>query len=904
MNLIKKKVHNLDSALPIFEIEDNLIVFKDGRVGAGFELDGLEMEKFPASRYSHLCDVFTGAIRILPPGSTVQKLDCYYYQPFTGQQPFTGYQPITTQTNGREMTGSEADPTEAGFFEKNLLNHFYNRQVLCHRSYLFVSLGIENQAPANPVNTLFAYGKAFLNDSPFKGIEERLSVLPRVASEFASSLSSEGIRIKRLDDSELREIYRMYFNLEFSPVPDSLQRPLSAHENCCILGEKKVNVISMLNQPGIIEPAVYNQTGVASPFVYPLTHYLQMPHILSVSISVTDTDKTLKSLDDEAKRNRFLDFLSTQDNVKKNEEITSFTHELRTHNKSTVQTSVTLIVWETDDSLRGEYCQSALKAFQLMGGANAMVETIDSANLYVSTAPGNSYNNYRKLLMSSDNASMYVNLITNYIQLAGSDELLCDRFRNPLRVKLFNTDLNNQNSITIGPSGSGKSYTIGNLIVQRFELDHTQIIIDVGGTYLSLMSALDGKYFEYDPESPLNLNPFIVDRIGSNDRIWTDHENESVPLYKLTGDKINYLTALLSVIWKGAKGDISQAERAVFTKLLPLYYNDYNARAEQDPTLSAPSIKGFYLWVEQFEKEGSTDYQRLTRTFDFNEFLVVLEPYAIGNYADVLNSDSHADVSDHRLICFDMAKIKKNPMLYHVIALLITELSLDVIRKYPEQRKYFYMDEAWSMLSDGMGEFVESMYRTVRKNNGSMCIITQGINEIVSSKMGPAILANAATCVVLNHTDQTEILKLASHLGLTTHETELIRSIRKNDQQGYRELFIKQGDYAKIYLMEVSTKIDAILTSKPEERDYLRKLQKQFSGNIHFAINEYVEWKQAGKPKRAQVASQYTESEHIESKQAAKKEDAVLAEQDLEEVVDQIGGSYSKKGERKGGSYE
>ncbi|CAA9299444.1 MAG: hypothetical protein AVDCRST_MAG56-5295, partial [uncultured Cytophagales bacterium] len=181
------------------------------------------------------------------------------------------------------------------------------------------------------------------------------------------------------------------------------------------------------------------------------------------------------------------------------------------------------------------------------------------------------------------------------------------------------------------------------------------------------------------------------------------------------------------------------------------------------------------------------------------------------------------------------------------MSLLITELALDVIRKFPTQRKYFYMDEAWSMLSDSMGEFVEGMYRTVRKNNGAMCIITQGIREIVDSKIGPAILANAATQIILNHTDVTEVAKLAGHLGFTEHEVELIRSIRRNDAEGYRELFIKQGDYAKVYLMEVSPAMDAILTSKPEERDYLRRLQKQFGGNIHAAINQYIETKRAKK---------------------------------------------------------
>ena len=75
-----------------------------------------------------------------------------------------------------------------------------------------------------------------------------------------------------------------------------------------------------------------------------------------------------------------------------------------------------------------------------MSGANGMGETVDSANLYLSTAPGNSYHNYRKLPMTGQNAAMYANTITNYAQVTGVDEHLCDRFRNPLRVRLFNTD--------------------------------------------------------------------------------------------------------------------------------------------------------------------------------------------------------------------------------------------------------------------------------------------------------------------------------------------------------------------------------------------------------------------------------------------------------------------------------
>ncbi|WP_374679466.1 hypothetical protein [Hymenobacter sp. J193] len=39
----------------------------------------------------------------------------------------------------------------------------------------------------------------------------------------------------------------------------------------------------------------------------------------------------------------------------------------------------------------------------------------------------------------------------------------------------------------------------------------------------------------------------------------------------------------------------------------------------------------------------------------------------------------------------------------------------------------------------------------MRKTNGSVTIITQGITEITSSKIGPAIINNSATKIILRH---------------------------------------------------------------------------------------------------------------------------------------------------------
>ncbi len=147
----------IDDLLPVFAIEGGQLILKDGRVAMGFLIEPQEMERMPASGYQSLTEYLAGASRILPVGTTVQKLDFYYYKPF------------------------QVNPGDKSFFERSFINHFYNRLVLEHKSYLFLSLGQTKQADPNPMNTLFAWGKPFLMNNPFDGVEERMESLPGLA---------------------------------------------------------------------------------------------------------------------------------------------------------------------------------------------------------------------------------------------------------------------------------------------------------------------------------------------------------------------------------------------------------------------------------------------------------------------------------------------------------------------------------------------------------------------------------------------------------------------------------------------------------------------------------------------------------------------------------------------------
>ena len=532
----------------------------------------------------------------------------------------------------------------------------------------------------------------------------------------------------------------------------------------------------------------------------------------------------MQALDTRKRVQGSLDFLTTQDVRIQTEEIDQITHQVRKEHKPLVYLSQSVQVWSPNSDLLQFRVDKVCAAYRAMGSSEYLVEGNDTAALFMANYPGFSSQNYRRLLMPAENASVYMPF-TTYYRSQSEGVRLGDRYRNPLRVSLFNTELNNQNTIVIGPSGSGKSFTVGSWIIQRAEQHHRQIIIDIGGTYRNTILAkkdAGSVYFEISKENPLSFNPFLVDK---------DHTGRFI----LTPEKETFLSALLASIWLGSsEKELDQIQLTILVKFINNYYLEL-----KDGEI--PRLDRFYQWLKEHDTRNITspEYQKIRANFNVDALILVLEPFVLGEYREVLNSGEIIDVSSYPLIAFDLAGVKSNRLLYPVISLLITELALDQIRKYPDQRKFLYLDEAWAMLNAQMGKWVEEVYRTIRKANGSICIITQGISEIENSPVGSVLLANAATKVILNHKGQPDQINgLVKLFGFTSHEQELIESLRV--AESWREIFIKQGDFSRVYTLEVSPHMAGALTSKPEERNRLNELIKE-KGKISFALDQYVE---------------------------------------------------------------
>ncbi|MFB9865587.1 VirB4 family type IV secretion system protein [Rufibacter immobilis] len=823
----KQKTVPFNKVMPVHSFEDNKVIFKDGRVAVGFVVKPAEMEAWTQQDFISFNNALLGVLRPLPINTIVQKTDIYYDRPY------------------RE------DRKEQTYFEGRMNKHFFERLVLFQKSYLFLSFAPAEVKPikTNALNALVSRMGESLIKNPFENLLHTLEIAEAVAQEFSTALSGTGeVEIMRMGSEEISDLYHQYFNLNFDFVPRRQEREILNEVGTLAVGENKVNVISMIGQGSEQHPAVRNSYGVTAPMLYPLTNALQFPHILTQAFVVQDTRAALSTLDTDRKLNNSLSRLATQDNQLRAIEIEEFTAEVRAENKQIIGLHLSVLLWETNDNTRKENIEKTMAAFRYIFGTESVVESHLSLPLYFGLLPGNTYQvPDRWLTTTSDRGVCYMQWTATY-KNDNVGEYFCDRNRNLLQVNLFNTDLDNQNAIVIGPSGSGKSYTFGYIVVQRHERKARQILIDIGGTYRNVVQSLNGvdfenTYFEYDPENPIEFNPFLVPR-SHDGRKWVYND-----------EKINFHLALLAVLWKGGadSAPLNKSERAILSRFLIQYYTYLNEEGNAGQTdEEMPGMASFVRFVRRFDKdmqatpatadgreEMRSQYKKDMNYFDIHQFFLVLAQFTEGGrYEKVLNAQQDVELSEHRLICFDLAKVKADPDLYPVVAMLITELSLDLFRKFPDDIKYIALDEAWAMLSGGvMEDFIVSMYRTIRKTNGSITIITQGIQEIVESRIGYALINNSSTKIILRHSNPDSLAKLQTPLGFTNHEMDLIKSVRSTAD--FREFFIKQGTKGKVYILEAAPELGAILSSKPVERNHLNRLVKRYQQqHKRFAIDK------------------------------------------------------------------
>jgi conjugation system TraG family ATPase len=195
-----------------------------------------------------------------------------------------------------------------------------------------------------------------------------------------------------------------------------------------------------------------------------------------------------------------------------------------------------------------------------------------------------------------------------------------------------------------------------------------------------------------------------------------------------------------------------------------------------------------------------------------------------------------------RFIVFELDNIKDHPILFPVVTIIIMEVFISKMRKLKGIRKIILIEEAWKAIAkEGMAEYIKYLFKTVRKFFGEAIVVTQEVDDIISSPIVKQAIINNSDCKILLDQSkyQNKFEQVQELLGLTDKEKTLILSINKaNDPtKKYKEVFISLGGLlSKVYRTEVSPEEYFAYTTEETEKVAIAAAAKRFGGNIEKGI--------------------------------------------------------------------
>ncbi len=330
----------------------------------------------------------------------------------------------------------------------------------------------------------------------------------------------------------------------------------------------------------------------------------------------------------------------------------------------------------------------------------------------------------------------------------------------------------------------------------------------------------DGVYFRYTEDNPIAFNPFYTD-----DNLFDIEKKESIKTLILT-------------LWKRDNEPPSRAEEVALSNAVNLYIKKLQEGIE-------PSFNTFYEFIKGEYRSILEEKEVREKDFDIANFLNVLEPYYKGGEYDyLLNSEKQIDLLSKRFIVFELDNIKDHKILFPIVTIIIMEVFINKMRKLQGVRKMILIEEAWKAIAkEGMAEYIKYLFKTVRKYFGEAVVVTQEIDDIISSPIVKESIISNSDCKIL--LDQRKYMNkfdsIQDLLGLSEKEKSQILSINLSNHPNrkYKEVWIGLGgSHSAVYATEVSLEEYYTYTTEESEKMELFQLSEKLNGNMEMAVKQ------------------------------------------------------------------
>lgn len=800
---------NINEILPVYAIENNAILSKMGDVTVAFDVQLPELFTMSNDEYEAFHHAWIKAIKVLPVNSVLHKQDW-----FTEAK----YKPSFVQEDNSFLTRSS--------------DRFFNeRPYLDHRCYIMLT-----KKPANR-----KLGSSIFSSLLRRTIVPEETLQPKHfhdfmnhVGQFQKILSDSGfVSMKMLPNELLADFILRYLNLGNDSV---ILRDIEFKPEWKI-GENHCQLFTMADAefvPALCGSRINydkystDKTKFSVGFASPIGQLLSCNHIYNQYVFIEDVQKTMQKLESKRLRLQSLSAYSRENAISK-QATDDFLNEAISEQRLPVKAHFNILAWtDNRDELKNirNLCSSALTQMD----ATPKLETEGSAQIFWAGIPGNAADFPMNDTFDtfSPQACCFFNLETNYrSSLSPVGIRLGDRLTGkPLHVDISDEPMDkgictNRNKFILGPSGSGKSFFTNHMVRSYYEKGTHIVLVDVGHSYKGLCDIVKGYYFTYSETKPIKFNPFYI---GEGDLLDTE-KKESIK-------------TLLLALWKKDNETFNRSEYVALSNALQLYFE----KVENNKNIF-PCFDSFYDFLkDDFVNVLKGDNVK-DKDFDVSNFLYVLRPYYKGGEFDyLLNAKENLDLLQQRFIVFELDNIKDHPILFPVVTIIIMEVFISKMRKLKGIRKMILIEEAWKAIAkEGMAEYIKYLFKTVRKFFGEAIVVTQEVEDIISSPVVKQAIINNSDCKILLDQSkyQNKFDQIQELLGLTEKEKALVLSINKSNDptKKYKEVFISLGGVlSKVYRTEVSPEEYLAYTTEEKEKVKVQAYAAKFGGDIEKGI--------------------------------------------------------------------
>ena len=604
-----RKRQTLERLLPIYKIENDCILSKQGDITLAFEVTLPEIFTLSTDDFEAMHQAWVKAIRVLPNHSILHKQD--WFVEATYQADFAR--------------------TEQSFLSASSERFFNERPYLDHACYLFLTKKPDGRKPSS------ALASNLLRPAlvPAQTIDSKLlDTFLEKAGQFAKILQdSSYVQLRRLNGDELAgtaaqpgllERYCYLLHPQERPVIRDIE--IGPELKIGNLHCQLFTLADVEDLPGLCGPRINydrystDKTKFSVGFAAPLGQLLPCNHLFNQYVVIDDAQATIKKLESKRLRLQSLSAYSRENGISR-DATNNFLNEALGQQRMPVKAHFNVLTW-TEDKEKVKDVKNTVSAALAQMDARTRQETASAAQIYWAGMPGNEAELPAEETFDTfaEQATCFLNMETSYRSSVSPVGIrLGERITGlPVQVDISDEPIakgicTNRNKFILGPSGSGKSFYTNHMMRSYLEQGAHCVIVDVGHSYRGLCELENGYYFTYSEAEPIAFNPFFI------------QEDE------LDTEKKESIKTLLLALWKKDDESFTRSEYVSLSNALQAYF-DY---VKGHPDLF-PCFNSFYeflkeIFLVKLRQEGIKE-----KDFDIDNFLYVLKPYYQGGEYDYL----------------------------------------------------------------------------------------------------------------------------------------------------------------------------------------------------------------------------------------------------------------------------